>query len=274
MSGPKKIIAGVTSGPPPVYAGGAGYGKNIPYMQTVEFYTDISTSGNGNHTESIATSGYNGRLDIYIAGTGSQPHDLYNGENESDAFASGTGEIAKLTYNCLGDETGFTITQANWMNTARTTSDSGTYAYAEFKVNGGVNANKTFKVGSGAGRNASFGIAGVASKVSDDSGDAVFTYVGSGGYRNSSTLFYSDGTNYPPGDYESFSAGDTTKRTTYPNGAYVELSFSDYEIYAVEWKATATASVDYRTRVRKFSTNSYPAADSFGMCVIVYANNQ
>lgn len=276
MSGPKKIIAGVTSGSPPVYAGGASYGSGKPYFDGVSLYTDVSSSGNGSYTKSIATSGYNGRLDIYIVGTKTQEHDLYNNENQSTSDCSGTGENAKLTYDCQGDETGFVITQANWLSQNRTTSDTGIYAYCEFKIAGGVNANKAFKVGSGAGKNASFGIAGCASKVADDSPDTGFTFVGSGGRRNDGNLNYSDATTYPPGDYDDYATGDTTNTTTYANNSYARLAFNSTYGYCLEWKdLVASSSAQSRVLQQSFEVNGDRInSNSFGHVLIVYANNQ
>lgn len=203
-------------GPLKVYANGNAPG--VPHVQT-----QFAPSVDGTAAITIPGVGYAGKINIFLAGHASLVGAYWNPDGYGGPQAS--GEIAGWQYQCLGDETSFSLVQTNINASSTQTPNDGAPRLA-FRVNGGVNNGKELRVGSGAG-SGGYGSAGcpVTHANTTFASKLTATLLGYGASRYyNSTIYYSDNTQYSPADHPSYGSG-TYIQGTY-NGVFVEADFN------------------------------------------------
>lgn len=131
--------------------------------------------------------GYAGPIDIILAGRSSAVNAYWS--PDAQGGTDGSGQVARWTYTCLGDETSFSITQTN------KDSNAGMMA---LNIIGGVNNGKTLCVGSAREGN-SYGASAAANDFVSSSTLTTATLQFSGACRPyNATISYSDATSYTP----------------------------------------------------------------------------
>ncbi len=251
-------------GPAKIYAGGLS--KGTPYVQSQTAPLSDTTVG-----VAIPGVGYTGTLYIYLAGTASAAGPSWS---DGQGGPQGSGEIAKWTYQCLGDEVSFSLVQANF-NGPTTGSVNGSAPRLAFRINGGVNNGKELRVGSGAASN-SWGATGAPITHAGSTFAEKLTtasLIGYGGTRfYNSTIHYSDDTSYDPSQYPSYGTG--TRDTATFNGTIITANFN----YGTSSSLTVGSTVfndppaKSPGQVPPYASGRY--GNSAGGLALVYLNDQ
>jgi hypothetical protein len=265
------IAAGYTgyvtlTGPTPVAVYAGGLSQNVPYVQTAAApQSSIAT------TVTIPGQGYAGTLRVHLAGTASAVGAYWS--DDSKGGPQSYGETAVWDYQCLGDETSFSLVQTNF-NAAPDQVANVTAPRLAFRVNGGVNDGKELRVGSGAS-SGSFGAAGCPISHASTTFAELLPTVMLYGYGSTrpynSTINYSDSTSYPPVAYASYGVGGSFTGTY--NGTTVLARFntggSSLQVGATLYNEPP---VQAPSAVTSLNTGTRPGTSGGGLA-LVYMND-
>ncbi len=202
----------------------AGGTPGVPYVVTQAL---TSQTADESVTISNPALGYTGSLQIFLAGYASTIGYSYDGI----AGCQGSGETAEFNYTCLGDEVSFTLSQTTINVPGSTPSGGNTHAMLQLRVNGGANDGKYVAVGSGLANN---GYGNAGAPFSRSAGSTLVARTRYGAYRNGGTNYYSDATNYSPGDVPTY--GQTSSQ------AYSLGSNTLTVYYAATWSLSGYQS--------------------------------
>jgi hypothetical protein len=237
---------------PKVYAGGAAGAD----YQLLTAATLANFSTNITHP----APGYAGRLDIFIIGTGMNAGYYYNAS--SDITYGAPGEGAYWQYQCLGDETGFTLQQINYAGYV-----SASDRRLTLSIVGGVRNGLSFVVGSGADNNTGYGNGGCQYNLSNSNTPAGATLIRSGCIRQDYIAYYDDATQYSPAAVASYGqASETYTFNTSPTSLtmYFASSLSGMLYNGINYGFGNFHSASY-------SGGRHP--NSRGACLLVFKNN-
>lgn len=252
-------------GPPKVYAGGMS--KGTPYVQT-------AAAPRSNTTAAVPLSGlgYKGVLLIHLAGSASLAGAYWS---DGNGGPQASGENAKWSYQCLGDETSFSLVQVNLNGYASGTANNGA-PYMSFRINGGVNDGKELRVGSGATSN-SYGAAGAPTSHATTTFATKLTTATLMGYGATrfydNIIYYSDDTSYGPTQYSSYGSG--TSNSAVYNGTTVTTNFN---LNTTAGSSLVVGSTIYndppaKTQRQVGSNSGQRNGNSWGGLALVYLND-
>jgi hypothetical protein len=251
-------------GPAKIYAGGLS--KGTPYVQTA-----VAPLSDSTVAVSIPGVGYAGMLYVYLAGTASAAGPSWS---DGQGGPQGSGETAKWTYQCLGDETSFSLVQTNF-NAGTTNAVNSSAPRLAFRINGGLNNGKELRVGSGAASN-SWGATGApvthaGTTFTEKLTSAALVGYGATRFYNS-TIYYSDNTSYGPSNYASY--GTATQDAASFNGTTVTANFNYGASSAVTVGSTVFNDPPAKSpyEVPPYTGGRY--GNSAGGLALVYLNDQ
>jgi hypothetical protein len=249
-------------GPAKVYAGGLS--KGTPYVQTQVAPQSNTTTG------VTIPVGYTGSLYIFLAGTASRVGAYWSADAQGGPQAS--GECAGWQYQCLGDETSFSLIQTNF-DTGASGTVNGSAPRLGLMVNGGVNNGKELRVGSGA-TSGGYGAAGCPTMhaASTFANKLTATQLGYGATRvYNGTIYYSDDTSYGPQTYSSYGTGNYFQQTF--NGTVVGAQFNYGGASLLQAGATIFNNPPIQYPWDNQGQSGRPG-NSLGGLVLVYLNDQ
>jgi hypothetical protein len=263
------IIQGVLAsiGKSKVFAGGVG---GVDYAL-------LTNAPTGNSTTSInhPAVGYIGTIKMFMCGTSSNTALYFNGSAGSGF--NGTGEGVEFTYTAVGDETSFSLIQANF-NSGSTATNT-TAANMQLVVNGGVNDGKFLIVGSARGNATAYGHGGACNNLSNSVSTLPGTNVKFGAMRAAdSTLYYDDATQYDPDSFASYGSALTTYTIGADSAALVMRysSSGGSGALGMRYRATSGGSYNDYSQITESSTISggrVSSPNGFGACLLVFKND-
>jgi hypothetical protein len=263
------IIQGVLAsiGTSKVFAGGVG---GVDYAL-------LTNAPTGNSTTSIShpAVGYTGTIKIFMCGTSSTTAFYFNGSAGSGY--NGTGEGVEFTYTAVGDETSFSLIQANFNGTNNGTGTGA--ANMQLVVNGGVNNGKFLIVGSARGNATAYGHGGACNNLSNSVSTLPGTNVRFGAMRSADyTLFYDDDTQYDADNFASYGSALTTYTIGGDSAALIMRYSSNAGSGALgmRYRATSGGSYNDYSQITESSTISGGRVSSpkgFGACLLVFKND-